>query len=53
MVLSNTNNIQTDLSRILTGTTTLGQSGLGKNDNEGVLYISQISGSGVSPLDPI
>ena len=38
---------------ILTGTTTLGQSGSGSNDNEGVLHTPQISRIGTSPSDTV
>ena len=35
----------------LSGTTAPGQSGLGNNGNEGVLYIPQVSKAGASPSD--
>ena len=37
----------------LTGTIYSGQSGLGSNVNEGVLYIFQSPGTGASPLDAV
>ena len=37
--------------RTLSGATTLGQSGLENDDNEGVLHIPQISKAGASPSD--
>ena len=40
------------IDRVLSGATTLGQSGSGSNGNEGVLYIPQSSSiTGTSPLD--
>ena len=50
--LYNTNNLQTDLfDGALIGTTTLGQSGPGSNDNEVALHIPQRSGTKASLLD--
>ena len=37
----------------ITGTTTLGQSGLGSNGYEGVFYIFQSSRTGTSSSDPV
>ena len=37
----------------LTGTTTPGGKGIGSNDNEVVLYISQISRTGISQTDTV
>ena len=37
----------------LTGTSTLGQSRTGSNDNEGVLYSPQRSRTGASPSDAV
>ena len=45
------NNSIWPIDRTLTGTTTLGQSGLGSNGNEEVLHISQSSKTGASPSD--
>ena len=39
------------LDRILTGITTLCQSGLGSNSNKGILHTSQSPTTGISPLD--
>ena len=39
------------IDRTLSGATTLGQSGPGTNDNEGVLHIPQSSSFGASPWD--
>ena len=41
------------MDRTLTGTTALGQSGPGSNDNKGVLYIPQSSRAGALPLDAV
>ena len=41
------------IDRTLSGATTPGQSGPGSDDNEGVLYISQISEAGVFPSDSL
>ena len=38
---------------MITGAITPGKSGHESNGNEEVLHISQISGSGASPLDPV
>ena len=39
------------IDRTLSGTTSLGQSGPGSNDNEGVIHIPPSSKTGESPLD--
>ena len=39
------------IDRIVSGATTLRQNGPGRNDNDGVLHISQSSKTGASPSD--
>ena len=41
------------MGETLTGTTTPGQSGSGRNGNEGVLHSLQSSKTGVSPPDDV